>query len=137
MIQTLPLQSLLMLLNRDIGEGIGRGVIVNTASMLGLVGMPTTMASPAYVTSKHAVMGFTKTEGVFYAPKNIRINAVCPGFVGTPMAVETQKSGALDVELARVPLQRIARPDEIANCIAFLASPMSSYMTGAGLSVDG
>jgi NAD(P)-dependent dehydrogenase (short-subunit alcohol dehydrogenase family) len=126
-----------MLKQEDVGKGIGRGVIVNTASMLGLVGMPTTMASPAYVASKHAVMGFTKTEGAFYAPKNIRINAVCPGFVGTPMAIEVQKTGALDVELARVPLQRIAKPEEIADCIAFLASPMASYMTGAGLSVDG
>jgi NAD(P)-dependent dehydrogenase (short-subunit alcohol dehydrogenase family) len=123
--------------DRDIGGGIGRGVIVNIASMLGLVGMPTTLGSSAYVASKHAVMGFTKTEGTFYAPNNIRINAVCPGYVGTPMALAAKKSGALDVELARVPLQREAKSEEIADCIAFLVGPMSSYMTGTGLSVDG
>jgi NAD(P)-dependent dehydrogenase (short-subunit alcohol dehydrogenase family) len=105
--------------------------------MLGLVGMPTDLGSSAYVASKHAVMGFTKTEGVFYAPNNIRINAVCPGFIATPMALEAEASGAMDVQLARVPLRRIGKPEEIANAIAFLASPMSSYMTGAGLSIDG
>jgi NAD(P)-dependent dehydrogenase (short-subunit alcohol dehydrogenase family) len=105
--------------------------------MLGHVGMPTDLGSTAYVASKHAVMGFTKTEGVFYGPSNIRINAVCPGFIATPMAVAAQASGAMDTQLSRVPMGRIGKPEEIANAIAFLASPMSSYMTGAGLLIDG
>jgi hypothetical protein len=105
--------------------------------MLGIVSLPNTITSTAYVASKHAVMGLTKTDGVFYADKRIRINAICPGYVETPLLLASEKTGAMAAEFARIPAGRLAKMEEIASAIVFLASPMSSYMNGAGLIVDG
>ncbi|KAK5169771.1 uncharacterized protein LTR77_005749 [Saxophila tyrrhenica] len=114
-----------------------RGVIVNTASMLGLVASTPISAAVAYTTSKHAVMGLTKTDAVAYAAQGIRINAICPGYVGTPLLQQATETGVMDGEIAKVPQGRLGEMEEIADSIVFLASPMSSFMTGSGLVVDG
>jgi NAD(P)-dependent dehydrogenase (short-subunit alcohol dehydrogenase family) len=72
-----------------------------------------------------------------YAAHGIRINAICPGYVNTPLLKEAVASGAMDAEIARTPLMRLADVEEIADSIVFLASPMASFMTGAALVVDG
>ncbi|KAK3710794.1 hypothetical protein LTR37_010018 [Vermiconidia calcicola] len=114
-----------------------RGVIINTASMLGLVASSPVSAAVSYTTSKHAVMGMTKTDAIAYAPRGIRINAMCPGYVGTPLLLQASETGAMDGEIAKVPQGRLGQMDEIADAMVFLASPMSSFMTGQGLVVDG
>lgn len=131
-----------------------RGVIVNVASMLGLVASSPGTPAVAYTSSKHGVMGLTKTDAVMYASRGIRINAMCPGYVATPLlqsatviihdqhamtihADDIQAQGAMAAEVAKVPQQRLGEMEEIADAITFLASPMSSFMTGQGLVVDG
>jgi len=115
----------------------GRGVIVNVASMLGTVASAPVTPATAYTASKHGVMGLTKTDAIFYAPQNIRINAICPGYVETPLLQSASAAGAMDLELKKVPMGRLAKMEEIADAIVFLSSPMSSFMCGAGLLVDG
>jgi len=118
-----------------------RGTIVNMASMLGIVAANANVPSTAYVTSKHACMGLTKGDAVTYAAHGIRINAICPGYVQTPLIGPAEyvkdESGIIAQEIKKVPLGRLALPEEIADSIAFLASPASSFMVGAGLIVDG
>lgn len=115
-----------------------RGVIINTASMLGLIGTPANTPGTAYTATKHAVMGLTRGDSNQYAPKGIRINAVCPGYVNTPlMEAGGGVSRIMEEEMTKVPIARFAEPEEIAQAISFLASPMSSYMAGTGLVVDG
>ncbi|KAF2663694.1 short chain dehydrogenase/ reductase [Microthyrium microscopicum] len=126
----------IMLKQEDAGPRKGRGVIINTASMLGLVAMPNSLPATCYVTSKHAVIGMTKSDGIVYAPKGIRINAICPGHVETPMQSVTP-DGAMATEIARIPRGRCAKPEEIADAMVFLASPLSSYMNGTAIVVDG
>jgi NAD(P)-dependent dehydrogenase (short-subunit alcohol dehydrogenase family) len=117
-----------------------RGVIVNTASAAGLVGAPGT--SP-YTASKHGVIGLTRTAALEYAPLGIRVNAVAPGTVDTPMshvfAAETAQSDPFADALVRQghPLRARARPEEIADAILFLAGERASFATGAVLVVDG
>jgi NAD(P)-dependent dehydrogenase (short-subunit alcohol dehydrogenase family) len=120
-----------------ISEREGRGVIVNVASMLGTVATSPMTPAPAYSGSKHGVMGITKTDAVMYAPQKVRINAMCPGYVETPLLLSATASGAMDHELTKVPMGRLAKMEEIGDSIVFLASPMSSFMTGHGLLVDG
>ncbi|RAL11427.1 SDR family NAD(P)-dependent oxidoreductase [Aspergillus homomorphus CBS 101889] len=115
----------------------GRGVIVNIASALGLTTPSTGLPTTAYVSSKHAVMGLTKSDARIYAEQGIRINAVCPGWVRTPLMQSELDSGALSAEILSAPVKRIAETEEIASAILFLASPMSSFVYGAGLMVDG
>lgn len=115
----------------------GRGVIVNVASMLGLVASSPAAIATAYTTSKHAVMGLTKTDAAQYAPEGIRINAMCPGYVETPLLKSARDSGFMAEELKKVPMQRLASMEEIADSIVYLASPLSSFVVGHGLAVDG
>jgi NAD(P)-dependent dehydrogenase (short-subunit alcohol dehydrogenase family) len=82
-------------------------------------------------------MGLTKTDAIFYAPQQIRINAICPGYIGTPLLKSASAAGAMDLELKKVPMGRLGEMEEIADSIVFLASPMSSFMCGTGLIVDG
>jgi NAD(P)-dependent dehydrogenase (short-subunit alcohol dehydrogenase family) len=83
-------------------------------------------------------MGLTKTDAVFYAPQQIRINAICPGYIATPLLkAHTGVGSAMQQEIGRVPMGRFGEMEEIADSIAFLASPMSSFMCGTGLIVDG
>ncbi len=114
----------------------GCGVIVNVASMAGLMAQPKTSA---YVASKHAVIGLTKTAAREYAKYGIRINAVCPVYTQTQMVDELfGKAPGLDKMLqAQIPMKRYARPEEIAEAIAWLASDQSSFATGLCLPMDG
>lgn len=111
----------------------GGGAIVNTASEAGLVGTP--MAGP-YVAAKHAVVGLTKTAAGEYANQNIRINAVAPGAIETPMITDLPQE-ARDSLLAPQPLHRFGTADEVADAVLWLASPRSSFVIGAILSIDG
>src|SRR6516162_8019826 len=111
----------------------GRGAIVNTASIAGLAGLPT---SSAYVAAKHGVVGLTKTAALEYAEANIRVNAVCPGYIRTRM---TEPSMQLRGEaiLAHTPLKRMGNPEEIAEMVVWLCSERASYVSGAAYNVDG
>jgi NAD(P)-dependent dehydrogenase (short-subunit alcohol dehydrogenase family) len=105
--------------------------------MLGLVATSPITPATSYSATKHGVMGLTKTDAIFYAPQHIRINAMCPGYVETPLLLEATKGPLFAKELERVPMGRLAKMEEIADGIVFLASPMSSFMCAHGLLVDG
>ncbi|KAI6901401.1 hypothetical protein D0869_14013 [Hortaea werneckii] len=115
----------------------GRGIIVNVASMLGLVAASSSTPAVAYTASKHGVMGLTKTDAVMYAPRGIRINAVCPGYIATPLLGVVGAEGVLARQLEKVPQNRFGSAEEVADAISFLASPMSSFVAGHGLVLDG
>jgi NAD(P)-dependent dehydrogenase (short-subunit alcohol dehydrogenase family) len=112
------------------------GTIVNVASTLGLRGSP--MSSP-YSASKHGVIGLTRTAAIEYASAGIRVNAVCPGAIDTPMMDETfaRFPGFREGLIGFVPMGRMGRPDEVAHTIAWLSSEGSSFVTGEALSVEG
>lgn len=112
------------------------GAIVNCASVAGLVGIA---GIPAYVASKHGVVGLTKTAALEYATRNIRINAVCPGAIETPMLerfMGTSEDGRAQM-IATEPMGRIGHPDEIAEAVLWLCSAGASFTTGQALAVDG
>ena len=114
----------------------GRGSIVNCASVAGLVGFPTI---PAYVASKHGVVGLTKTAALEYAEQGIRVNAVCPGVIDTEM-VERFTGGQPEAEAAMIatePVGRLGQPEEIADAVVWLCSDRSSFVTGQAIAVDG
>lgn len=111
------------------------GSIVNTASVGGVLAVPT--AGP-YVTSKHAVLGLTKTAAIECGKYGIRVNAVSPGAVKTEMLLDVfGTEEALDEMRAAHPIGRIGRPEEIADAVAWLFSDRSSYYTGQSLVLDG
>jgi NAD(P)-dependent dehydrogenase (short-subunit alcohol dehydrogenase family) len=111
----------------------GGGAIVNTASIAGLIGLPT---SSGYVAAKHGVIGLTKTAALEYAADNIRVNAVCPGFIRTRMTEDTmQRRG--EAILAQTPLRRMGNPEEIAEMVVWLCSERASFVTGSAYTVDG
>lgn len=117
----------------------GTGSIVNVASVTGLVGSP---MMAAYVASKHAVIGMTKSAALDVAARGVRVNAVCPGGTLTPMleelAAQSPEIGAfVEHGKAQHPMGRMASPREIADAIVYLASDRASFMTGAALPVDG
>jgi NAD(P)-dependent dehydrogenase (short-subunit alcohol dehydrogenase family) len=117
----------------------GVGSIINLSSIYGLVGAPD---APPYHASKGAVRLMTKTDALLYAPDNIRVNSVHPGFIWTPMVEEFSNSAedpkaARDYLISLHPLGRLGKAEEVANCILFLASEESSFMTGSELVVDG
>ena len=111
----------------------GGGAIVNTSSAAGLVGM---QALAPYTASKHGVAGLTKSAALDYAKSKIRINAVCPGFIDTPMVreIEDPKSFPTDVMPA---IPRMGKPEDVANAVVWLCSDAASYVTGHLLAVDG
>ncbi|MCL4136304.1 UNVERIFIED_CONTAM: hypothetical protein GTU68_004374, partial [Idotea baltica] len=119
----------------SIFKQIGGGVIVNTASVAGKIGMSRHLA---YSASKHAVIGMTKSAAVEYAKQKIRINAVCPGFTETSMLETIDEEPEYKQALRyATPMKRFGKPSEIANAILFLASDESSFMTGQGVVLDG
>lgn len=111
----------------------GGGTIVNTASEAGLVGTP---LAGAYVAAKHAVVGLTKTAAGEYANMGIRINAIAPGAIETPMVSQLPQAGQ-DLLMAPQPLHRFGTPDEVADAVLWLSSPKSSFVLGTVLSIDG
>ncbi|MCA1409395.1 SDR family oxidoreductase, partial [Ensifer sp. IC3342] len=110
--------------------------IVNVATLAGLLGNP---KRNGYAASKAALTSITKSLACGWASRGIRVTAVAPGYVRTPMLAELERSGKLDVSAIRrrVPMGRLARPDEIARAVRFLASAQASYITGSTLVVDG
>ncbi len=119
----------------ELMEAHGAGSIVNIASAAGLIGWA---GASAYVTSKHAVVGLTKTAGVEYAAKGIRINSVCPAFVTSPMTSDLMAAEASrNAVLAAVPMGRIGTGEEVANAVKWLLSPLSSFSAGLNLALDG
>lgn len=114
----------------------GGGAIVNTSSQGGVTGFP---GQAAYIACKHAVIGLTQTAAIDYAAKGIRINAICPGAIRTPMAEELiRRNPDLEQELIRdIPAGRLGKPEEIANAVLWLCSPQASFVDGHALLVDG
>jgi NAD(P)-dependent dehydrogenase (short-subunit alcohol dehydrogenase family) len=109
---------------------------VNTASAAGLVGLS---GASAYVAAKHGVAGLTKTAALEFAQKGIRVNAVCPGFIRTPMVERGLDKGIFSEEqiFALEPMHRMGKSDEIAEAVLWLCSDASSFVTGLPMPVDG
>jgi NAD(P)-dependent dehydrogenase (short-subunit alcohol dehydrogenase family) len=122
---------------RATGRG---GSIIYTSSAAGLVGSFTT---PLYSLTKAGLIGLTKSLCTVLAPENIRVNAVCPGPVNTPMLpgflakAADESASVAEVYASRVPLGRVAEPEEIAQAVVFLASDAASFVTGVAMPVDG
>jgi NAD(P)-dependent dehydrogenase (short-subunit alcohol dehydrogenase family) len=112
----------------------GGGSIVNTASIAGLIGLPT---SSAYVAAKHGVVGLTKTAALEYAGDKVRVNAVCPGYIETPMTEATMRSPRGAEIMAKVPFRRMGKPEEIAEMVVWLCCDRASFVSGAAYNVDG
>lgn len=112
----------------------GKGAIVNTASIAGVVAFP---GMAAYVASKHAVVGLTKVAGLELAKTGIRVNAICPGVIHTPM-VDRALSPELETAYnAMIPMARMGKPEEMAETILYLCSDAASYVTGQAMIADG
>ncbi|WP_028839508.1 MULTISPECIES: SDR family NAD(P)-dependent oxidoreductase [Thermomonas] len=111
----------------------GGGSIVNISSIAGQLGFPN---AAAYVGTKWAVRGMTKTAALELAPAQIRVNSVHPGFIDTPM-LDNNPPEANQAGIEATPLKRIGKPEEIAAAVAFLAGPDAGFVTGAELTVDG
>lgn len=130
-------QAVLAVMRRQARDARGvRGAIVNLGSIASLGGIP---GRNAYSAAKAGVLGMTRALAIEWAREGIRVNAVAPGYVRTALVAGLVERGAVDghAVAARTPLGRMAEPEEIADAIAFLASPAASYVTGATLAVDG
>jgi NAD(P)-dependent dehydrogenase (short-subunit alcohol dehydrogenase family) len=114
----------------------GSGAIVNTASVAGLVGLP---SFSAYVAAKHGVNGLTKTAALEYAKAGIRVNAVCPGAIRTPMFERGVRDnpGIEEQIVAAEPIGRMAAPEEVGEAVVWLCSDAASFVTGLPMAVDG
>jgi NAD(P)-dependent dehydrogenase (short-subunit alcohol dehydrogenase family) len=114
----------------------GSGAILNCSSLGGLIGLP---SRAAYHASKHGVIGLTRSAALEYAPRGVRINAVCPGTIDTPMVsdmLEKQKEAMAEI-MKQQPIGRLGRADEIAAAVLWLCSPSASFAIGVALPVDG
>ncbi|UKA55255.1 SDR family oxidoreductase [Arthrobacter sp. FW305-BF8] len=114
----------------------GGGAIVNNSSAAGLVGFK---GQAAYTAAKHGMVGLTKSAALDYAPENVRINAICPGIVDTPM-MDRVTGGTSDGRAAVItmePIGRMGRPEEISATVLWLCSDAASFVVGHALSVDG
>ncbi|MEC4816228.1 MAG: SDR family oxidoreductase [Scytonema sp. PMC 1069.18] len=114
----------------------GGGAIVNTSSGAGVIGIK---GGAAYTAAKHGVIGLTKAAALDYASQNIRINAVAPGYIDTPMMDRFTGGTAQGREqvIAQEPIARVGKPEEIANAVVWLCSDASSFVVGHALVVDG
>ena len=114
----------------------GSGAIVNCSSLGGLVGL---LSRAAYHASKHGVIGLTRSAALEYAPRGIRINAVCPGTIDTPMVADMleKQPDAMKEILRDQPIGRLGRSEEIAAAVLWLCSPGASFVIGHALAVDG
>jgi len=115
----------------------GRGTVVNCSSLGGLVGGA---ERGIYHAAKHGVLGFTKSAALEYAARGIRVNAICPGLIQTPMSDQMVAAGqaeALEAMEKSIPMARVGRPEEIADAVLWLCSDAASYITGQSISVDG
>ena len=113
----------------------GSGAIVNTSSVAGLIGAA---GGPAYTASKHGVVGLTKTAALAYAKRGIRVNAVCPGVIETPMLSRFAKTPEITTMLTKLePIGRFGQPAEVAAAVIWLCSNAASFVTGVALPVDG
>jgi NAD(P)-dependent dehydrogenase (short-subunit alcohol dehydrogenase family) len=115
----------------------GNGAIVNCSSLGGLVGGA---ERGTYHAAKHGVIGLTKSAALEYASRGIRVNAICPGLIWTPMADQMVTAGqgpALEAMKGTIPMGRHGRPEEIADTVLWLCSQAASYVTGQSISVDG
>jgi len=111
-----------------------RGAIVNTSSVMGLVGA----SSPAYGASKHGVVGLTKSAALSYSQEGIRINAVCPGFIETPILDPIINDPQVVAEIiSRHPIGRLGQSEEVAETVVWLCSDAASFITGHAMAVDG
>ena len=117
----------------DIMVAQGSGVILNASSIVGLYG---NFGQTNYAATKFGVIGFTKTWSRELGPKGVRVNAIAPGFVATPI-LETMPEKVIEEMAHRVPLKRLGQPQDIANAYAFLASDEASYINGTVLEVAG
>ena len=115
----------------------GYGVIINMASILGKVGFAT---APTYVAAKHGLIGLTQTAALEYATQNIRVNAVCPGFIYTPLLEKAgmQTGSELHTQISNLhPMKRMGTSEEVASAVIWLCSDAASFVTGHSLMVDG
>jgi NAD(P)-dependent dehydrogenase (short-subunit alcohol dehydrogenase family) len=117
-------------------KGGAGGSIVNTASMVGLIGDG---GHPAYTASKHGVVGLTKTVAIAYGKTGIRVNAVCPGVIRTPMSEKsfTEHPELRAASIGMAPMDRFAEAEEVAQVIVWLCTSGASFITGHALPVDG
>ncbi|KAF4998397.1 hypothetical protein FGRMN_3182 [Fusarium graminum] len=133
-------EELRIMVNQEhLGQRIGRGRIINIASMFALAA-PNRQDHTAYTTAKHGIIGLTRADANSYGRAGIRINAICPGYVETPLLTSIMSrdpDSPLAVDLARTPLGRLATMEEVADAVVLLASPMNSYMQGASMICDG
>ena len=114
----------------------GGGAIVNISSTAGLTGIG---PNPAYIASKHGVVGLTKAAALTYAKRGIRVNAVCPGAIDTPLVkqlIDTHPDMKTSV-IGMQPMARLGSPEEVAQAVIWLCSDAASFITGHPLSVDG
>lgn len=113
----------------------GGGAIVNMASILGQVGYP---SAPAYVAAKHGVVGLTKNAALEYAQQGIRVNAVGPAFIRTPMIADLENDPDAHTQLVALhPMGRLGEPEEVAELVVWISSDKASFVTGAYYAVDG
>jgi len=122
-----------MLTNAANAAGGGRGAIVNCSSVLGLGGF---RGGALYVASKHAIIGLTKTAALDYAAQGIRVNAVAPGPIETPL-LHRFAGDSVPAHAKAIPLGRLGQPEEVAEAVVWLLSDAASYVTGHTLPVDG